>query len=152
MKTETMTRLSGLLTAMSLTVLIVGCGGGDGSELPYSTTPAVIDTPIATPPDNTTPDPTPPSDPTTVGNTTITWNAPSTRVDGTPIAMSELGGYYLYYGKSPDDISTVINIQDPYTFEITLNNLPSGKYYFRVSAFDTDGIEGPKSQTISKDV
>jgi hypothetical protein len=78
----------------------------------------------------------------------LSWIAPSERVDGTPIAMSEIAGYRVYYGVSQGDYSEKVDIADSSTMQVTLNNVPSGTYYIVVTTFDTDGRESWYSEEV----
>lgn len=77
------------------------------------------------------------------GNTTVSinWNAPSSREDDSPLTMSELSGYEIYYLL---DNSTggggVISISDPSITEYTTDSLRPGTYHFAISSIDTDGL------------
>lgn len=64
--------------------------------------------------------------------------------------MSELDGYYVYYGTSPDSLDKVLYVQDPYQTTLAVTQLEYRTYYFSVSAVDTGGLEGPKSNIVSK--
>ncbi len=79
---------------------------------------------------------------------TFSWVAPTTLVDGTPISLSQIGGYRLYYGPTASNTPNMVVINDPTSWEHTLT-LEPGTYYFRVSTYDVNGIEGPKSEAIS---
>lgn len=81
---------------------------------------------------------------TPVATVTLSWGAPSTRVDSTPISLSEIRGYRLYYGNQANNTPYVVQISSSSATSKALS-LPAGIWYFRVSAYDADGIEGPKS-------
>ena len=82
---------------------------------------------------------------------TLSWVAPSTWVDNTAISLSQIGGYRLYYGPAASNTPNMVDISDPTSWEHTLT-LDPGTYYFRVSTYDVNGIEGPKSEAISDSV
>jgi hypothetical protein len=71
----------------------------------------------------------------------VEWSAPTSRVDGTPLAGSELSGYRLRYGS----VESVI--QAPAT-KVELLLLP-GTYTFTVTAIDTNGLESDPSDPVS---
>jgi len=85
-----------------------------------------------------------------LGSTTLNWLAPVTRGDGTPLSISEIAGYTLYYGESAGDLSNSITIDDAYTTSVTVTDLPLGVYYFVVTAHDTAGLESADSNTATK--
>ncbi len=78
---------------------------------------------------------------------TLSWVAPSTLVDNTAISLSQISGFRLYYGNTVSNTPNMVDISDPTSWEHTLT-LGSGTYYFRVSTYDVNGIEGPKSEAI----
>ena len=80
------------------------------------------------------------------GNVTLTWNAPTTNVDGTPI--TGLAGYKVYLGPSSGVYSTQITIGNVNLYTVTL--LPAGTYYFAVTAYNTAGGESAFSNEVSK--
>lgn len=80
---------------------------------------------------------------------TLTWVAPTHRADGSAVTLSDITGYRLYYGPTPDHLPHVVHIHGQETTRHTLE-LPVGSYYFRVSAMETDGTEGMKSQALSR--
>jgi hypothetical protein len=76
----------------------------------------------------------------------LSWTAPYEREDGTPISMSEIAGYRVYYGTSQGDYSEGVDITDSSTMQVTLNNVPSGTYYIVVTTYDIDGVESAYSE------
>lgn len=88
--------------------------------------------------------------PATNGTASLSWNAPVTRTDGTPIAMSELSGYRLRYGTIHGEYSQVVTISGAYTTTRSISGLdPRRSYYFVVTAVDVGGLEGPASNEVS---
>lgn len=87
---------------------------------------------------------------TGTGTATVSWVAPSSRLDGTPISLSEIGGYILYYGTSSTNLTNAVTISGSSTNQRQVSGLASGTYYFQVSAYDQQGIEGPRSGLASK--
>ncbi len=112
--------------------LMTGCGGGDSS--------------ITGDAGNSD---TPPAD--TTGSTTLRWTAPSTRSDSSTVSLSEISGYRLYYGPSATVTPDYIDIQDGSTMQYTII-LPTGNYFFRISAIDASGAEGLLSAAIQKSI
>ena len=113
---------------LSLTLLITACGGGTSNEIGSSGNTATPSTVTAT----------------------VSWTAPTTREDGSAMAITELAGYRIYYGISPTNTNIVVEINAGSTTERTITGLTPGTYYFKVSAYDTAGVEGPKSSVVSK--
>jgi hypothetical protein len=78
----------------------------------------------------------------------LSWTPPTTDTNGG--AISNLGGYRIYFGTRVDAMTTVIQITNPGLTTYTVGNLNGGTYYFAVSAYTTDGVEGGQSAVVSK--
>ena len=132
----------GMLYAALIIILaltLYGCGGA------VSTADVQ---PSATPTDPTTPTtPTTPGTPVPeTGSATLSWAAPSTNVDGTPI--SALGGYKVYYGITPG-VYTSLDVGPVSSYQVS--GLTKGQmYYFTVTAYDANGNESDYSTVVSK--
>jgi hypothetical protein len=85
-----------------------------------------------------------------IGTATLTWEPPRRNLDGS--AISNLAGYYIYYGTSPTNLNRAIRIPDPYTIKYTVDGLGSGTYYFSIVAFTATGIRSSASPTVSKTI
>jgi hypothetical protein len=88
----------------------------------------------------------PPSSPTT-GTATLDWVPPTQNSDGT--ALTNLAGYYVYYGTSPDNLTESVKVTNPGLSAFTVGNLTSGTWYFAVSAFSASGVESARTNVIS---
>jgi Fibronectin type III domain len=85
------------------------------------------------------------------GVATVSWIAPTQNSDGSKI--TDLAGYYIYYGISPNTLNQSVQISDPRTTAYTVSNLRSGTtYYFSVVAITASGIRGGTSPTVSKTI
>ena len=82
----------------------------------------------------------------------LSWTAPVEREDGTPISMSEIAGYRVYYGTSEGNYPNEIDIADSYNMQAMLSNLASGTYYIVVTSYDMDGRESAFSEVVTKSV
>jgi hypothetical protein len=91
------------------------------------------------------PEEPPPPEPT---NVTLSWDAPTTNADGTP--LSDLAGYRLYWGTSSRSYSRQVDVGKVTTY--TLSSLTTGKYYFGVTAYDFSGNESDYSGEVSTTV
>ena len=84
------------------------------------------------------------------GTATLTWTAPTTNVDGTP--LTDLAGYKVYFGTTSKIYSSTVNaglnVGSPPSYVV--NNLSTGIYYFAVTAYDTTGLESAYSNESSK--
>ena len=84
------------------------------------------------------------------GQVRLSWNAPATNEDGTP--LTDLAGYMLYYGRTSGnsggnyEFSVDVGNQTTYT----LPGLQDGQlYYFSVTAYDTSDNESGFSNEVS---
>lgn len=125
-----MKKLTTLLLVMVTSLLLTACGGGGGSESSDSRTPG-----------DTAP-----------GQTRLSWTAPSTRTDSSYLPLSDVEGFRVYYGTSSSDLVLLVDINDNSLTEYTTDVLPSGSYFFAVTAYDTEGNESGFSNVINKDV
>jgi hypothetical protein len=84
------------------------------------------------------------------GQVQLSWNAPTTNEDGTP--LTDLAGYMLYYGRTSRSVSGTyefsLDVGNQTTF--TLPGLQDGQlYYFSVTAYDTSANESAFSNEVS---
>lgn len=82
----------------------------------------------------------------------LRWEIPTSRENGEPLALEELGGYELYVTTESTGEIDIITIDDPAVTTYTFSELTTDVYYFAMSAFDIDGQRGPLSETITKTV
>ena len=80
----------------------------------------------------------PAAEPALTRTYTLSWFAPTTNADGTPI--TDLQGYYIYVGDAPDRMIPLY-----YKVAATRNNLltvtASSVRYYAVSAVNVSGVE-----------
>jgi hypothetical protein len=86
------------------------------------------------------------------GMFTLGWVAPTSRADGTPLAMADIDGFHIYYGDLPGTYTQTINIADGSAVSATVNNLPVGDYYLVMTAYDINGLESGYSAEVTKRV
>jgi len=72
-----------------------------------------------------------------LGSATLTWVAPTERVDNTP--LTDLAGFKIHYGQTSGNYSNQITINNPGISTYVVQNLPSGIWYFAVTAHDSAG-------------
>ncbi|MGD2074473.1 MAG: hypothetical protein PVI91_04930 [Gammaproteobacteria bacterium] len=87
-----------------------------------------------------------------VGVARLGWRAPTQRVDGASLSISEIAGYRIYYGIRSGHYDSMLSVDDPYTFAVRIDDLPVGTYYFVMTAVDTNGIESGYSGEAVKTV
>jgi major membrane immunogen (membrane-anchored lipoprotein) len=78
----------------------------------------------------------------------LAWTPPTTRSDGSFLEAGELAGYRIYMGTKSNNLAPLVDLSDDSITQYTVSDLPSGNYYFAISAFDTDGLESSYSQVI----
>jgi hypothetical protein len=78
----------------------------------------------------------------------LSWTAPSEREDGTPISMSEIAGYRVYYGTSQGEYTEQVDVADSSTMQVALNNVAAGTYYIVVTTYDMEGRESAYSEEV----
>ena len=126
-----MKKLTTLLLVIVTSLILTACGGGGGSSSEGSS----LDTSYAN-----------------SGTASLSWVAPATRTDSSYLALTELEGYRVYYGTSASSLALLVDLNDKSMTEYTTQSLPSGTYYFAVTAYDSDGNESGYSNVINKDV
>ena len=71
------------------------------------------------------------------GVATLSWDVPATNTDGTP--LTDLAGFKVYFGTSSGNYTTVINVGNVTAYVVS--NLASGTYYFTVTSYSFPGYE-----------
>ena len=84
------------------------------------------------------------------GAATVSWEAPTTNTDGTP--LTDLTGYRIYYGASPDKLGHSVQIKTIGLQTYVIDDLQSGTWYFAVMAVASDGSESKLSDIVSKTI
>lgn len=82
---------------------------------------------------------------------TLRWVAPSTRADGSSIALSQISGYRIRYGTAPGSYTRTASVTDGST-SYSFQSLAAGTYYFVVTAVDSGGRESGYSNAVSTQV
>ncbi len=77
---------------------------------------------------------------------TLSWSAPATNTDGTP--LTDLAGYYVYTGLASRTYTSKFNVGLVTTYTVT--SLPTGTSYFAVTAYNSVGTESAYSNEVSK--
>ena len=85
----------------------------------------------------------------------LSWTAPDTRVDGTPLAAGEVSQYLVYFKVDavPTRGGESVMVTGGVTETITLDLVPRAEAYvvsFAVSAVDSEGRESDLSAVVSK--
>ena len=85
-----------------------------------------------------------------MGSATLSWQAPTTRTDGTP--LTNLAGYRIRYGTAPGSYTNLLTIANGGITSAVVEGLPPATYYFVASAYDTTGAESSNSSPVSKTI
>lgn len=85
---------------------------------------------------------------TTAVDVSLSWVAPAEREDNTPMSLSEIAGYKIYYGITQGQYTNSVDINDGTTENFTFANFPAGTYYIAVTTYDTDGRESQYSSEV----
>jgi len=88
--------------------------------------------------------------PVQTGNISLHWTAPVTRADGTPLSLSDIDGYHVYYGTSAGSYPNQLNVADGTAQSATITNIPVGTYYLVMTTYDVGGRESVYSATVAK--
>lgn len=81
------------------------------------------------------------------GTATLDWMPPTENSDGT--VLTDLAGYTVYYGTSPGNLTQSVKVANPGLTAYTMTNLPSGTWYFAVTAYSATGVESARSGVAS---
>jgi hypothetical protein len=81
------------------------------------------------------------------GNATLDWTPPTENNDGS--VLTNLAGYNVHYGTSPDSLTQVVKLANPGLTSYVVDNLATGKWYFAISSYAADGTESFNSGVVS---
>jgi len=88
--------------------------------------------------------------PPQTGSATLTWAAPTTNTNGT--SLTDLAGYYVYYGASASSLSQSVQLTSPSQTSYTVSGLSAGTWYFAVAAYASDGTQSAQTSVESATV
>ena len=78
---------------------------------------------------------------------TFSWEPPTQNSDGSPI--TNLAGYKIHYGTRSTEYTQTVAVENAGLTRFVVDNLPSGTYYFAITAFNAHGLESPLSGEIT---
>jgi hypothetical protein len=83
------------------------------------------------------------------GSATLAWSPPVNDTDGSP--LSDLAGFYIYYGTDSSQLNNLINDETGgvNAGSFTITGLTPGTYYFQVSAYTALGVQSAPSNQVS---
>ncbi|MGB7933988.1 MAG: putative Ig domain-containing protein [Gammaproteobacteria bacterium] len=88
--------------------------------------------------------------PVQTGSLTLQWTAPVTRADGTPLSLSDIDGYHIYYGVSAGNYPNRIDVANGTAQAATITDMPAGPYYLVMTTYDVSGLESAYSSMVTK--
>jgi hypothetical protein len=129
--------------ALTATLTLAGCGGdGTSSDSTGNFESAAAQAPTSSLP-SSAPLPTPGT-----SNVTLSWVGPTENTNGS--ALTDLGGYKIYYGTSPRQLNELVAVWNPGLQTYVIDGLAVGvTYYFSITAMATDGTESVASAVVS---
>jgi hypothetical protein len=84
------------------------------------------------------------------GSVTLSWLPPTTNTNGTP--LTNLAGYKIYYGTSSSSLTQSSQVTNSGISTFVIDNLSPATWYFSVVSYNSENIESPLSQIVSKAV
>jgi Fibronectin type III domain len=91
-----------------------------------------------------------PAQSTSETTATVSWEAPTTNTNGT--ALTDLVGYRIYYGSSPEHLSHTQKISTIGLQTYVIEDLGPGTWYFAVMAIAANGAESQLSNMAVKTI
>jgi hypothetical protein len=85
-----------------------------------------------------------------LGSATLSWNAPTSNVDGSPLL--DLAGYRIHWGQQSGAYTDSVTVMNPGITIYVLENLSSGTYYFATTSLRSNGLESAFSNEGSKTI
>jgi hypothetical protein len=143
---------AGIVKALLVTIIavqLIACGGGGGSTASNAGSNSVLPSEF-TSPDSTNTSTNNVTSTNGTGTLTLSWTAPVTRSDGTPLSLTDIDGFYIHYGNSPGNYTYHINVTDGTAQEAILKDLAAGTYYIVMTTYDVDGRESGYSAMVKK--
>jgi hypothetical protein len=86
------------------------------------------------------------------GSFDLKWTAPVSRKDGSPLSLSDINGFKVYYGKSKGKYTHYIDVSNGTAQKVKVKDVPVGTYYVVMTTYDSDGRESGYSSSITKTV
>jgi hypothetical protein len=90
--------------------------------------------------------------PVQTGSLNLRWTAPVTRDDGTPLPLSDIDGYHIYFGTSAGNYPNRIDVADGTAQAATITDMPVGSYYLVMTTYDVNGLESVYSSVATKNI
>ena len=83
------------------------------------------------------------------GSVTLSWEAPTQNIDGSP--LTDLASFRIYYGMTSRSYTDQLDVTSAGATHQSLT-LPSGEYFFAMTAVDADGNESAYSNEVARTI
>jgi len=133
--------------AAAAPVASTSVGTIDRSQTTPSAATTNTDTAAAVASNTTTTTTAPAVTSTTDGAATLDWTPPTENTDGS--TLTNLAGYTVYYGTSPDNLNQSVKVTNAGLSAYTVTNLTSGTWYFAVTSVSAAGVESSRTGVVS---
>jgi hypothetical protein len=84
------------------------------------------------------------------GTAALSWEMPTRNTSGGP--LTDLAGYTILYGPSPQAMNQFVQITDVGTTSYTVSGLAAGTWYFAVLSYTASGADSALSNLVSTTV
>ena len=84
------------------------------------------------------------------GTATLSWLPPTENSDGS--TLTDLAGYRIYYGRNRDNLTQVVELDNPGLTRYVVENLTSARWFFAMTSVNADGVESARSPIASKTI
>jgi hypothetical protein len=99
----------------------------------------------ATPPVKPPPTTPPAAGSPTPGSATLSWQPPTQTTSGG--VLTNLAGYHIYYGTAANNLAQSVNVANPGLTRYVISGLTAATWYFKMTAYDRNGMESPPTGT-----
>lgn len=139
--THLIKNMAKLLTVLGMATVLVACGGGGtSSNASQSSVTGSSNGASAAP-----------STATGIGAVTLNWMPPTANTNGS--VLTNLAGYHIYYGTSPDKLTQMIALNNQGLTSYVVEGLTANTvYYFAITAVNSNNIQSGLSNVATKDV
>ena len=86
------------------------------------------------------------------GSASLSWVAPTSKADGSPLSLSEIAGYRIYHGTTSSNLMLLHDLSDGSATNYTVNALEPATHYFAVTTYDYYGNESGYSEIGNKTI
>ncbi|MCU7797148.1 MAG: putative Ig domain-containing protein [Candidatus Thiodiazotropha sp. (ex Myrtea spinifera)] len=86
------------------------------------------------------------------GSMVLSWSAPTTRTDGSPLTISEIDGYRIYIGDTSDSLQMEVDLNEGTATSVTISDKEVGTYYVALTTYDVDGNASSYSNVVEINV